>query len=374
MSFNGGYEIGGFNLSGWVWVVMLVLGIYLLNSRSAGGQALPIHQPCQHWLAWLGIVWLSLLWCDDPGRWNIQQACQISMPLLVAAISSMFVRCEDDLRKLLRAFLWSLVPLTMIVLATRLGVLENDGTGNRDAALSAALVGCVFLACAATSPLSGYAGWIGCIGLILLSSSRMAAVALVVVMVFHPIYKTLRRRLLALAAMIACATAVFYSPVFQERTFYEGRGSIGDLARDDAVDTAGRSAAWPLIWDEAWKRPLLGAGVGSSRAFVSSIWPDVSHPHNDYLRVGFECGLLGLAIYLAAAVWQLLSLRGQVDRTQGVIRQAFIAVLLGFLIMLFTSATDNTLVYNLCYTDPLFALMGGAYGAAAACRREGSPA
>ena len=54
--------------------------------------------------------------------------------------------------------------------------------------------------------------------------------------------------------------------------------------------------------------------------------------------------------------------------------EAFIAALLGFLIMLFTSATDNTLVYNLCYTDPLFALMGGAYGAAAACRREGSPA
>ena len=284
------------------------------------------------------------------------------------------MRSEEDLSKLLRAFVWSLAPLTAGILASRCGLLQDEYAGNRDAALSLALVSCVFLARTGSSPVLGYAGWIGCIGLILASTSRMAAVAAVLAVVLHPMYKTFSRRLLAIAAMVVSAIAVFYTPMFQERTFYQGQGSISDLWEGNSVDTTGRFDAWPLIWDEAWKRPLLGSGVGSVSSFVSSVWEGVSHPHNDYLRVGFECGLLGLTLYLLAVAWQLVLLRKEMDRPQETVRQAFIAAFLGFLMMLITSATDNTLVYNVCYTDPLFALMGGAYGAAAACRPEACPA
>ena len=34
----------------------------------------------------------------------------------------------------------------------------------------------------------------------------------------------------------------------------------------------------------------------------------------------------------------------------------------GFCGLLITCATDNTLIYNLYYTDPLFALIGAVYG------------
>src|SRR5205085_6961999 len=85
---------------------------------------------------------------------------------------------------------------------------------------------------------------------------------------------------------------------------------------------------------------------------------------NDYLRVGFELGLVGLAIFLAVLAWQLGHLAVQIRRSRGVVRTAFTASWLGLLAFLISACTDNTLSYNLWYMDPLFAVMGAAYGVA----------
>jgi len=66
---------------------------------------------------------------------------------------------------------------------------------------------------------------------------------------------------------------------------------------------------------------VLGAGVGSSIPFVKAIWDGVSHPHNDYLRIGFELGLVGLAIFLVAIAVQLVDLVKLAKKTEGAIQQ-----------------------------------------------------
>jgi O-antigen ligase len=252
--------------------------------------------------------------------------------------------------------------LGLIIIATRLEIIHTETGGNRDAALTVALVGCVCLAGIESRAWIALIGWVGCIVLILLSASRTAAVALLSVVVLHPLYRGMGHRLLAILGIAACGLALFYSPIIQQRMFHSGSGSIRDLLAGNDVDTSGRFEAWPVIWEEAWKRPLLGAGVGTASPFVQRIWPGVSHPHNDYVRIGFEQGLIGLTIFVSVVGWQLLDLlRGSAVST-GLARQTFVASFLGLLALTITCITDNTLVYNLSYTDPLFALMGAAYG------------
>ena len=90
----------------------------------------------------------------------------------------------------------------------------------------------------------------------------------------------------------------------------------------------------------------------------------MTHPHNDYLRIGFDGGLVGLSVFFAVVAWQIVDFRRRIAQTSGIRQQVFAAAYLGFFVFLITSLTDNTLVYNLWYMDPLFVLMGAAYGCA----------
>ena len=133
------------------------------------------------------------------------------------------------------------------------------------------------------------------------------------------------------------------------------------LFRGDIV-SMGRFETWPLIWTEAWRHPILGAGVGSAFSFMPTLEPGIYYLHNDYLRVWYECGVVGLTIFMGVLLWQIVHLQRQIARSKGICRCAFTASLLGLLALLIASLTDNTIVYNLWYMNPLFAVMGAAYG------------
>jgi O-antigen ligase len=86
------------------------------------------------------------------------------------------------------------------------------------------------------------------------------------------------------------------------------------------------------------------------------------YAHNDYLRIGFELGWVGLIGFVLAATWQMFGLGLRIKRSDGVLRKAYAASWLGFCGLLITSTTDDTLIYNAFYTDPLFVVLGAAYG------------
>jgi O-antigen ligase len=156
---------------------------------------------------------------------------------------------------------------------------------------------------------------------------------------------------------------VFYSSAFQARFFYTGSGTLTDVAQGK-LDTSGRFESWPYVWDEAWRHPLQGSGIGSTHAFVSRIWEDVSLVHCDFLRVGFELGLVGVALFILVFAWQTWDLWRGTRTTSGWTRAAFGGALMGMIVFWINACTDNPLGYNLWYMDPLFALIGAAYGVA----------
>jgi len=321
-SIQGVPSIGGFRYTGWLWLITLVAGSLLVLSRKA-----PIRFPVMLWLVWFIYVWVSLIWVDSRALRNYQDAVQITMPLVVGAAASVFIRNRRQLRTLRRAFtraLFILLAVFVVFRYVRPGGMEIQA---RALALTTCLLGCVFVAGLSASPALSIIGWGLCLALTVITGSRMATFALLALWVAYPWRGRLAPRILASAGACIVAVALFYSPVFQHRFFEEResmRGSLGDVAKGD-IFTAGRADAWPRIWRQAQRHIIVGAGIGQVGKFVPTVWPGVDQPHNEYLRIAYDLGLVGLACFVGVVVAQMLRLQREMRYATGELRYAGVA-------------------------------------------------
>jgi O-antigen ligase len=360
-----GLRIGGANYTGPLWLAYFASGALLVLAAKIHCPQRRIEFPYQPWLAWFGFVWLSLTWGGASGR-TIQDALQISMPLLVGVAGSIFIRTEAQLHALLCSFWPTLALISALVVVDAAGVLNGLGLSSqmRATGLTTVLIGCVFVAASSGRNILPMLGWGVCVLLTAAAGSRMATAALLLIPLLHPLYRSLLGKVALAAILAAIGIAVFHTETFQRRFFHAGRGTLSDVWQGNFL-SFGRLEAWPKIWAEAWQQPYLGHGVGSVNEFVPLVWPTMNHAHNDYLRVGFELGIVGIVLFLLVIGWQILDLRRRLWRTTGPVQRGHAAALLGLLLFLVTACTDNPLVYNLWYMNPLFALMGAAYGVTA---------
>ena len=111
------------------------------------------------------------------------------------------------------------------------------------------------------------------------------------------------------------ATALFYAVFYPVNSilidnFNVNLQSINVISRLTARNEESDSISWrqdvtlkviPLMLD----RPLLGYGYGSFAKVwddykgVANLWDATSEAHNDYLKVGFESGAVGLLLFLS---------------------------------------------------------------------------
>ena len=90
----------------------------------------------------------------------------------------------------------------------------------------------------------------------------------------------------------------------------ESLASILSGSRQDML-TAGRVWLWSHLVPEFWKSPLWGSGVGSTA------WSDLvksgavfyNHPHNLYLRILLDVGILGMALFAVFFIYLFRRLR-----------------------------------------------------------------
>ncbi|MFN6529633.1 O-antigen ligase family protein [Nostoc sp. ChiSLP03a] len=78
---------------------------------------------------------------------------------------------------------------------------------------------------------------------------------------------------------------------------------FGAIGKDATL--TGRTQLWPLVIDKIWKHPWLGYGYGgfwqgwngeSADIWLAAAWTP-NHPHNGYLALCLDLGLLGLAVF-----------------------------------------------------------------------------
>jgi hypothetical protein len=357
------FDTGEFTFTGWIWVVQFFLGIALFtlvlfeptSGRASAGRS---------WIPLCIWIWLSILWCRDPGRRNIQEAMQLCMPVLVGMLAARTIRTEVELKQFLRMFVVTFVLLAAFVYLYSAEAYDREWIEKRarPAALTTAFVGCVFLGGLSKNFWLSLSGWGACVLLTTLTQSRMATLALLSALVLYPNYRSKLVNLTGMVGIAVLALVLFYTPIFQER-FFKGSGTISDVTSGD-FESAGRFNAWPYILDEALKHPTLGTGVGSAFDYVPTVWKDSKYVHNDYLRMFFELGIVGLTLFVLAFVCQFAVLYRCINSSTGVVQTAFTICWLGFCVLMVSCATDNTILYNIYFTNPLFAVLGGASGVA----------
>ena len=351
-----GPTLAGFRVCGWMWLLPLLLGILL---------SAVVHRrmtfPLGNWVPWILVVVLT---ADVLTMHGLQRSLMILAPLIVACCASALIRSKKEVELFLQFACSMIVPFWILLVL--LGTSGEDSSifiGSRSSAMTVCLIGCMFLA------RMRHQGWKGAIAVLsvfawlVVAGARGAILGLSLCI---PILAHRRRMLSRLAittAIIGTALLAFKLPQVQERFFWGGSGSVNDIF-EGRFDSAGRLHTWPIYWDEIKESIWLGHGARESEQFgLVQFGEKWGHPHNEYIKILFDYGLVGLGAWLLGITSLFVSmLRLRRDMDSCVTEAATIAVA-GIVVMFVLAFTDNALVYAAFFGNMLFALIGSIYGA-----------
>jgi O-antigen ligase len=163
-------------------------------------------------------------------------------------------------------------------------------------------------------------------------------------------------RILALysaSALLLWLLATRYAP-FRDRFLVGDSYSVGGVA----LNTSGRSAIWAGTLESIREGNLwVGQGPGSAAAFVVERFPPIMHPHNEYLRLWHDFGLIGLSMFVLGyclLMWRALKAARHASEADASVHWS---AFLGLSAVAAAAVTDNVLVYPFVMV-PLGVLVG----------------
>lgn len=299
------------------------------------------------WSAFLGLAALSLAWTPDLIS-GVQNVLVFVATFLCMTITMAFVRYASGNAERLRRWLTrslalaSLLSLPSVLIS---GPGESTILGPRPFALVA------LLGVAWTAAFARLGNKPEAITLVLLiasigaSLSRLAlAAGMFVVMLAFSSFRTpmLALRTVALGGAVI---AVSYAGVTTIAPLHE-RFTTGDVVLVGGhftINVSGRASIWSVVRDGTSERPVFGHGAGAAEDLVTQQFPSVvTHPHNDYLRLVYDYGWVGLFLAVSFLVVLLAKSARSWRDTRSPYSLAATLALIAFAIAM---VTDNIFVY-----------------------------
>jgi O-antigen ligase len=353
----GGPGLLGYNGSGLVWLTALTLALLTLV-KNQFRTAFPI----AIWMPWIAILILGVLERHEPA--SVQRTIMMICPLVVGmAVASFPARPHQlaaflHLLRLFAVILWIMFAFRSPMLVARWGVSIAP------AVMASALV-CAFLA---VEYAHGFRGRLVAWSLMLLPPigcvSRMASLASILTLPLTPARIALRYRVVMLAAGMALGLGFFHLPRVQQKMFFSGQGTLKDLRMDNEnFRSNGRLIMREALREGIARRPVWGHGADASNA-VSYVTAEQMHPHNDYLRVLYDYGYVGLAVLLLTLALQVRDLWRRVGRQPVEVQIIGYTAVASFGLFLLFMATDNIIVYPAFFGNLQFTFLGLVYGSA----------
>lgn len=168
-----------------------------------------------------------------------------------------------------------------------------------------------------------------------------------------------------LVPVIALNIVLWHSTTLQERVFrttdLDPNASIVELLSD--VHTSGRLAVWAIGFDEYLSHnKFIGQGIGSNdRLYAGMFQFNVGTvAHNEYLRVLYDTGAIGLLLFLLANYSMFRTahrLRSHINPDVLLYRR--IGYIL-FVVYLFVAITNNPLEYYVVFSQYIFFILAAA--------------
>jgi O-antigen ligase len=382
---DAGVSVGGWsiNAAGLQWGLSGVLGGLLLVLFHGTGVRWP---PLFRWYALFVLVAVAGVLRTPDLFEGVKHTVQYATPLIVGLVALRVARAPEHVR-ILRGAFWGALALALVLALASLAWSEfkGDQPGLAGAlgprVFSTFLVPLLALTLAAwrvrRSPLHLALASVIFV-LIVLTLSRMvtaAALGLIVVALAWDGSWLARIRAVAVAILLGFAVISFgplrarmfdrpSAPVRVSEAAVSGEGRQASFSAG-GISLSGRGLLWLQTWRHALESPITGHGTGSSTAFLENdIKFLASHPHNDYLRVFHDSGIIGLAVMLLTGAVGLLSLRSLYRRSRSVAaRELALAAVLAWLGYLVVAVTDNVIVYVSFFTQNVFVLIALAHAA-----------
>lgn len=212
----------------------------------------------------------------------------------------------------------------------------------------------------------GFAVLTGLFGIqTVLPLTRIAWAALLLgLTAFELFYVKGRKKWLVAAAIALLPALILYAlvwslPALQQRVFQteEVDSDLPAVEQAQSVGLTGRGTVWLAgLEDYREHSLLLGQGIGSSDHYFMSLFGTVAH--NEYLRVLYDGGAVGLVLFMFANL-SLLRWLGKIRRNEYSAVRAYsaigVALVLAYLVV---ALTDNPLDYYLLFTQYVFFVLG----------------
>jgi O-antigen ligase len=266
---------------------------------------------------------LFLLWGGLSFAWYEPTAPGIQNLLVVAAFALLIVAVSDrtfftpDLAWYAGRVLcsWTAVAATVYAISV---VLDGPGAGSilSSRAFSLFAINGLAWSIAAWRYRSGRWFWATIVltALIVVSLSRMATVSALLMFPLAWFSPRNARGWIRTGLIVGLVGGAFYFAAVRfeplhERFFERGPSRtirVGSLE----VTGTGRASFWPATWESFLESPWIGKGAGSAGRMISKVFPGNDHPHNDYLRILHDYGVVGFLLLflafgrLAMTVWR----------------------------------------------------------------------
>ena len=367
-------QFGPVTLGGILTVLEVVLAVLLLVHDSGRlGDAWRAMWPLVGFLLW---SWVSLLWGGLSVE-GLQNAVVFTGFIAVATVA--YVRTLDDqvfakhLETLFERSFWLLVVLGLVSIV-RLGpgrgfLVAEHGTSRSFALLLLPMIA------------SGLSRWrygdrrhglaMAAIGLALVGLSLSRA-AFVTGCVLFALARLKPKSILGfarvvtglvVAAALLWAGITFIQPLHDR--FFPTHGDLVQVG-GYTFSATGRTELWSLTWHQFEQSPWIGHGAGASEEFLTALG-GADHPHNDYLRLLVDYGILGTALWTLGIVLIVTGLyRGwrRSDAARDLTARTQLWAMLSVAAFLATMITSNPLVY-MHVLGPLGLIVGVALATSA---------
>jgi O-antigen ligase len=356
------YRVFGFNTTGWAWVIIALASLFRI-ARCSDRVAFPV---------WLWAPW-SLYVCArafSGYEYAWQSTCQILCPVVAGIAASTYdfseLRAAVVGRWLRKTYYAMLAGIAVIVIPFSLRHIDNSGWAN--GAISLLLFQSWFLA---AYVLNGRKTldlvlYLSAVAVPIIGANRGPMVAGVALAVCAVLPIRFRGRLLIAACALVLGLIAFFTPKVQYKMFYSGHGALQDLRTDNPnLQMNGRKSMWATLTSHIDEAPILGHGGNADRTYLLNAGNTTYLPHNDWLRIAFNYGFLGLALYAGTLAFQFvhchrhIRFRGSPALTH--MTAAALTCFIGYAVVMYT---DNVLIYCQYFTVPMMILIGAAYSAA----------
>ncbi len=208
------------------------------------------------------------------------------------------------------------------------------------------------------------------VGLVLAVGLSLSRTGLVVGVLLLPLAQFRPNRLsgwirlvgLAVAGVVVLNFAVNRIAPLRDR-FYEGDTSlrVGGVA----INATGRTNLWGTTWESYRDSPWIGKGAGSASRLIEERFTGLGHPHEDYLRLLHDFGLVGFVLWVVGYVAMVGACGQAWLRADQAGRRSearlHLAAVLALVAVAIAMLTDNVIVYAFVMA-PLGVLVGTSLG------------